>query len=200
MSLSVAVATRAAAAAGAAMVALAALTSCAGGDGDQAASSPRTRPHSGDAHPTSRPHQAHQPTPSGPATSDDNGGDAPDPEGAALGESLQVGALEVRALDYRKAAFNGAATGTRVDVVTVEECAEGGSARVQHQTWHLVDAEGRTLGVAGGKMVNGNPTEDLPETLYAGQCVTTMLAIGVPAGSTPAAVQDGPDDTWLLTD
>jgi xanthine/CO dehydrogenase XdhC/CoxF family maturation factor len=105
----------------------------------------------------------------------------------------------VRALDYRAAGFDGAASGTRVDVVTVEECAEGGSAEVRHQTWRLLNADGRILGAAGGKIVNGNPTEDLPQTLSAGQCLTTKLAIGVPAGSAPVAVQDGPDDTWLLT-
>jgi hypothetical protein len=131
--------------------------------------------------------------------SDDDGGPPPDPSGAELGESLQVDGLHVRALDYRKAGFAGAATGTRVDVVTVEECAEAGSVRVQHQSWRLLDADGHALGAAGGKIVNGNPTEDLPQTLAAGQCLTTRLAIGVPAGSTPVAVQDGPDDTWRLT-
>jgi len=111
----------------------------------------------------------------------------------------QVGAPpKSRALDYQKAGFGGGATGTRVDIVTVEECAEGGSTRVRHRTWRLVDSAGRTLGVAGGKIVNGNPTEDLPETLSSGECRATMLAIGVPNGSTPVAVQDGPDDTWTL--
>ena len=129
-----------------------------------------------------------------------DGGSANPPEGVALGASLTFGRLEVRALDYQKAGFDGAATGTRVDVVTVEECAEGGSARIHHDTWRLVDAGGHTLGVAGGKIVNGNPTEDLPETLAAGQCVTTKLAIGVPAGSVPLAVQDGPDAVWVLAD
>jgi hypothetical protein len=115
-----------------------------------------------------------------------------------LGESQTFGGLEVRALAYRKAGFDGAATGTRVDIVTVEECARGGPARVHHDTWRLLGPGGRRLGVAGGKVVNGNPTEDLPETLAAGQCVTTKLVIGVPAGSTPVAVQDGPTAVWVL--
>ena len=55
------------------------------------------------------------------------------------------------------------------------------------------------LGVAGGKMVNGHPTEDLPETLAAGQCLTTRLTIGVPVDATAVAVQDGPDAAWTLT-
>ena len=120
------------------------------------------------------------------------------PAAVELSESLPFGALEVRALDYQKAGFGGGATGTRVDIVTVEECAEGGSTRVRHRTWRLVDSAGRTLGVAGGKIVNGNPTEDLPETLSSGECRATMLAIGVPNGSTPVAVQDGADDMWTL--
>jgi hypothetical protein len=113
---------------------------------------------------------------------------------------VPFGGLEVRAVDYREAGYRGAASGTRVDIVTVEECAPSGSARVAHQTWRLVDVEGRTLGVAGGKMVNGHPTEDLPQTLAAGQCLTTMLAIGVPAGSVAAAVRDGPEAAWVLAD
>ncbi len=130
-----------------------------------------------------------------------NGDPSTPPAGAVdLGESLPFGGLEVRATDYRKAAYRGAATGTRVDVVTVEECAESGSETVHHQTWRLIDADGQTLGVAGGKMVNGHPTEDLPQSLSAGECLTTMLAIGVPAGAGAVAVQDGPDDVWALVD
>jgi hypothetical protein len=198
-----ALATRAAAVAGAAMLAFATLTSC-GGDGvggaDKAADSPRTRAQVADVRPTKPPHHARHTSPHPPSTSDDDDSPPPNPAGAELGESLRFGGLEVRALDYRKAGYQGAATGTRVDILSVEECAEAGSANVQHQTWRLVDSGGRTLGVAGGKIVNGHPTEDLPQTLAAGQCITTLLAIGVPAGSMPVAVQDGPDDTWLLTD
>lgn len=120
--------------------------------------------------------------------------------GAQLSETLTFGGLEVRAIAYRKAGFAGGATGTRVDVVAVEECAPSSPARVQHRTWRLVDAAGRALGVAGGKLVNGFPTEDVPETLSAGQCIRTRLAIGVPAGSTPVAVKDGPDNLWILAD
>ena len=117
-----------------------------------------------------------------------------------MGESLRFGGLEVRAVDYREDGYQGAATGTRVEILTVEECATSGSATVSHQTWRLVDADGRTLGAAGGKMVNGHPTEDLPQMLASGQCLTTMLAIGVPADSIAVAVRDGPDDTWVLAD
>jgi len=116
-----------------------------------------------------------------------------------LGQALQVGALEVRALDYDEAGYQGAATGSRVDVVTVQECAAGGSATVQHRSWHLVDSDGRTLGVAGGKMVGGHPTEDLPRSLAPGECLTTALAIGVAADAVAVAVLDGPDDAWALT-
>lgn len=189
------------------MLALATLSSCGGGGvdgGTTGGGPPRTRTHVADASSTaaSRQHHRRHHHTAPPASPGEGEGDDPasnPPEGAALGESLRFRDLEVRALDYRKAGFDGAATGTRVDVVTVEECADGGSARVQHRTWRLVDAEGRTLGVAGGKIVNGNPTEDLPEVLSPGQCVTTMLVIGVPAGAEPTTVQDGPDAVWVLT-
>lgn len=118
--------------------------------------------------------------------------------GVAMSETLSFGGLEVRAIAYRKAGNTVAATGTRVDIVTVEECAGSGSARVQHRPWRLIDAAGKTLGVAGGKIVNGHPTEDLPVTLPPGHCIQTRLAIGVPAGSVPVAVMDGPDNTWIL--
>ncbi|MEJ7630261.1 MAG: hypothetical protein WKF54_11785 [Nocardioidaceae bacterium] len=120
--------------------------------------------------------------------------------GAEMSEPLRFGTLQVRPLAYRRAGFDGAATGTRVDIVTVEECAAAGFARVRHRTWHLVDAAGEPLGFAGGNIVNGNPTEDLPVSLSPGQCIDTKLAIGVPAGSTPVAVKDGPDNTWVLAD
>jgi hypothetical protein len=186
------------------MLTLAALTSCGSSDGgEQSGAAHRRQAQVADAGPatiTQHGHHRHTPVSATRAGGGDDG-PSPDPSGSAeLGESLRFGSLEVRALDYRKAGFEGGATGTRVDVVTVEECAEGGSTRVQHQTWRLVDGSGRTLGVAGGKIVNGNPTEDLPETLAAGQCLTTALAIGVPAGSAPVAVQAGPDDTWVLGD
>lgn len=117
--------------------------------------------------------------------------------GVPLGVSVPFGLLDVRATEYRAHAFPGT-PGTRVDVVMIRECAERGSVRVDHRTWRLVGAQGATLGTAGGKLVNGSPTEDLPHVLAAGECQTTELTIGVPASATPAAVQDGPRDLWVL--
>jgi hypothetical protein len=115
----------------------------------------------------------------------------------ALSHWLPFGALEVRALGYRRAGVTGART-SRIDVVTVEECADTGSALVRHSTWHLVDATGRTLGVAGAKAVDHQPTEDIPRRLEPSQCMQTELAIGVPQRSVAAAVKDGRHDTWDL--
>ena len=119
--------------------------------------------------------------------------------GVGMAEWLPFGRLDVRALGYRRAAVqsNGA---DRIDVLTVEECAESGPVAVPHVTWHLVDAAGKTLGVAGGKIVNGQPTEDIPKTLSTGQCQQTDLAIGVPRSSEPSAAKDGPRNTWILRD
>lgn len=125
-------------------------------------------------------------------------------DGVGMSEWLPFGRLNVRALDYRRSGVPssgaGARHGDRVDVVTVEECAASGSLAVPHHTWHLVDAAGRTVGTAGAKIVDGTTTEDIPETLASGQCRQTMLAIGVPSGSAPVAVKDGPSDIWVLGD
>ncbi|MDQ1428499.1 MAG: hypothetical protein QOK39_1975 [Acidimicrobiaceae bacterium] len=121
-------------------------------------------------------------------------------DGVAMSDWLPLRGLRVRALDYRRAAVTGAAAGTRVDVITVEECASAKRARVDHRSWRLVARSGRTLGAAGGKIVNGTPTEDFPRTLSAGQCVETTLAVGVPRGSVPVTARDGPDDAWVLAD
>ncbi len=121
-------------------------------------------------------------------------------DGVGLSEWLPFGSLNVRATGYERAGVGHAATGTRIDVVTVEECATSSTVTVRHQTWHLINAAGRTLGVAGGKIVNGQPTEDIPRQLSPGECDETMLAIGVPGDATAVAVKDGTENAWLLTD
>ncbi len=125
-------------------------------------------------------------------------------DGVGMSEWLPFGDLDVRALDYRRSGVSSAGAGgrrgDRIDVVTVEECAASGSVEVPHHTWHLVDAAGKTVGTAGAKIVGGAPTEDIPETLASGQCMQTMLAVGVSSGSVPVAVKDGPADTWVLAD
>jgi hypothetical protein len=118
--------------------------------------------------------------------------------GAELGEDRPLGPLDVRVIGYRRAGYRGAAAGTRVDLVKVQECAARGPTLVHHRTWRLLDADGRTLGRAGGKMVGGVPSEDLPHALAPGECLTTTLAIGVPARSVASLAQDGAHDTWTL--
>lgn len=120
-------------------------------------------------------------------------------EGAPMSATLPVGALDVRIVGYRESGYRGAAQGTRVDILTVQECAVRGSARVRHTAWALLGADGARLGSAGGKMVNGAPTEDLPRLVPAGQCVTTPLAVGVPADADVVAARYGPDAVWILS-
>lgn len=112
---------------------------------------------------------------------------------------LGYGGLSVRALEYHRAGASGA-RGSRIDVVLVEECAVSGTSTVRHTGWHLVDAEGRTLGFAGGKVIGRHPIEDIPRTLAPGQCQRTSLAIAVPPDSAPVAVKDGARNTWILAD
>lgn len=179
---------------------MAGLVACGGGD--TSADTPARTPTSSVTPPASGV------TTTSPSPTDEDGSPSSTPpsstspfaSAAVLSESLRFGSLQVRAISYDRSGVGGAANGTRLDVVTVEECASGATAQVQHRTWHLVSADGRTLGVAGGKVVDGHPTEDLPRTLYAGQCLQTKLAIGVPVGSTPVAVMDGPSNTWTLDD
>ena len=121
-------------------------------------------------------------------------------DGVGMSDWLPLRGLRVRVLDYRKAAVGGAAASTRVDVITVEECATRKPTRVDHRSWRLLNRSGRILGSAGGKIVGGIPTEDIPRTLSAGQCERTRLAVGVPRGSAPVAAKDGPDDVWVLAD
>lgn len=120
-------------------------------------------------------------------------------EGVGMAEWLPFGALDVRAMGYQKAGASGARD-SRIDIVTVEECADTGRSTVRHTTWHLVDAAGHTLGVAGGKIVGGHPTEDIPRRLDPPHCIQTRLAIAVPPSSVPVAVKDGSHNTWVLAD
>ncbi len=121
-------------------------------------------------------------------------------EGVGLSEWLPYRDLDVRVLDYDRAGIaSDAGADTRVDVVAVEECAHAGAdAVVSHRQWRLVDSAGRVLGAAGGKVVGGAPTEDLPLRLDAGSCATTSLTVAVPADADVTAVRDGTDTTWVL--
>lgn len=173
------------------------LTACGGGS-SSAEAEPRTTP------PTS----AGSSPPASDAGRDDGSGEGPAttqppddstfPGAVALSSWLTFDGLEVRAIGYRRA---GVASGgaDRIDVVTVEECATTSTDAVAHHTWHLVDAAGKTLGVAGAKIVHRVPTEDIPRELAPGGCRQTQLAIAVAESAVAAAVKDGPAATWLLT-
>lgn len=120
-------------------------------------------------------------------------------EGVGMSEWLPYKDLSVRVIQYTASVVPTSGSGDRVDGVEVEECAKGpGPATVSHQSWSLTDADGQTLGLAGGKIVDGSPTEDPPLHLAPGECAQTILSIGVPADATAVYVHDGPDNTWVL--
>jgi hypothetical protein len=120
-------------------------------------------------------------------------------EGVGLSEWLSYRDVNVRVLDYQVGPAPTSGSGERVDQLQVEECAPAsGPVTVTHQDWALADASDVTLGLAGGKFVGGSPTEDPPLSLDAGECATTLLAVGVPVESVAVFAHDGPDTRWVL--
>ena len=120
-------------------------------------------------------------------------------EGVGMSEWLPYKNLSVRVIEYTASVAPAPGFRDRIDAVQVEECAKGpGPATVSHQSWSLTDAEGKTLGRAGGKIVDGSPTEDPPLQLAAGECAQTILSVGVPTDATAVYAHDGPDNTWVL--
>jgi hypothetical protein len=172
-----------------------------GGDNDSSQAAPRT-PHTSpaDGSTATTPHST-RPTTTPPITMPTQDRTLPTfTAGVGMSEWLPYGALDVRALSYKKGRVSIGTFRSRLDVVTVEECADTGSAVVRHRTWHLVDASGHTLGSAGAKLVGNSPSEDIPQHLTPGNCLQTELVIQVPWRSVPVAVKDGANNTWVLAD
>jgi hypothetical protein len=172
------------------------VTSCSG-SADSSGGPSSSDSQSGDRGPTaSAPHSIASTPPTVAPTS---AGLPTFTEGVGLSEWLPYDDLTVRVLDYEPAVVPATGSGDRIDSIEVEECASRARpATVTHQSWSLADTSDVTLGLAGGKLVDGTPTEDPPLHLEAGECAKTFLAIGVPADSRAVFAHDGPDTTWVL--
>ncbi len=85
------------------------------------------------------------------------------PRGAGFAELQEYHRLNVRVLGYKRSALPKPNAKTRLDVITVEECAPAKhSLVVPHNHWMLVDSDDVILGRAGAKLVHGKAIEDTP--------------------------------------
>jgi hypothetical protein len=146
------------------------------GGGQQPASAPRSDPTSVKVAPASAP-----------------------PRGAGFAEWQEYHRLNVRVLGYKRSALPKPNAKTRLDVITVDECAPAKhSLVVPHNHWVLVDSNNEIIGRAGAKVVHGKATEDIPKRLAAGACRRSDLVIAVPYFAIPVVVRDGTVATWTI--
>jgi hypothetical protein len=121
------------------------------------------------------------------------------PRGAGFGEWQEYHRLNVRVLGYQRSALPKPNAKTRLDVITVEECAPAKhSLVVPHNHWVLVDSNNEVIGRAGAKVVHGKATEDTPVRLAAGACRRSDLVIAVAYFAIPDVVRDGTVATWSI--